>query len=317
MTGRVVMPDQGTLYILSDASPGDPLDCVTAAKPYLASQYTAVHYVGPGQAMSVRALQRSYEPGVDRLLYDFTPPADHDWAFGMLGAAPAAVLLGGCSPVSPGAPLADLRSAQRYAARGHRFSPAVTIGVLDATHGSAIGLPLSRPSATIAPAADNNDLIMAVAPSTVETAYATLRGVKSQGAALTLLCTSRRDANDLAGIIAAFGIAAARIRYIRTRVDIASAMAGVGGLIDLCDADAPALSDTTFTARCLGAPVLTLNAPDGAAAAAEAFAASAPRKDHAAAQSFADTRPITPFAKGLHALIEAVFAHAMQPGAAA
>ena len=315
-TARVMIPDQATLYIFSDAPLGDPLDCVVAAAPYLASHYAAIHRVGPRRTMSVRAFRRAYEPGMDRLLYDFTSPADYNWALEMLDAAPAAALLGGYSPGAPSAALATLRSARRYAANGHRFPPAVTMGVLDATPASITGASLRRPSAAITPASANH-LVMAVAPGTVETAYAALRGMKSQNASLTVLCTSRRDANDLADIVNAFEMAGAQIRYIRNRASVAFAMAGAGGLIDLCDASAQAISDAAFAARCVGAPVLPLITPDGAAKAAAAFAASEPQKDPIAARKFAAARPVAAFANDLHALIEAGFTRAMQADAAA
>lgn len=308
---------QATLYILSDAPPGDPLDCVAAAAPRLTPHYAAIHQVGPGQAMSVRALRRAYEPGVDRLLYDFTAPDDHTWALSMLSDAPAAALLGGYSPFAPDAALADLRAARRYAASGERFSPAVMTGVLDAKSPPITDATLARPAVAAAPASDINDLMLAVAPGAVETAYAALLGLRACGAAVTILTTSRRDANDLMDIVAAFAMAAAQIRYIRDRAGLVAAISNAGGLIEVKAAAATAVSDAAFIAGCFGAPVLDLTSPKDAAAAAEAFAASDPRKDPVAGQGFAAARPLASFAKDLHALIEAGFVRAQQPVAAA
>ena len=315
-TGRMMQSDQAALYILSDAPAGDPLDCVAAAAPHFAPHYAAIHQVGPGKAMSARALRRAYEPGVDRLLYDFTPPGDHGWAVGMQQDAPAAALIGGDSPFAPDAALADLRAARRYAARGEGFSPDVMTGVLDARSSPISARLLTRPAIAITPPPDGTDLMLAVAPGAIETAYAALLGLRAKGA-VTCLAVTRRDANDLTDIAAAFGMAAARIRFVRDRAGLLAAVAAAGGLIDIHEAAAPAVSDAAFVAGCIGAPVLDLTAPIGAAAAAEAFAASKPRKNPAAATGFAAARPMASFADDLHALIEAGFARARQPVAAA
>lgn len=309
-------PAQATLYILSDAPTGDPLDCVAAAMPFLAPHYAAIRRIGPGNALSVRVLRRAYEAGVDRLLYDFTAPNDHSWAFDMLNDAPAAIMLG-CYNLAQGVALADLRSAQRYAAAGLRFSPDATIGILDATADEATARSLPRPAAMITPTASENDLTLAVAPGAIETAYAALLGLRGYDAPLTILTVSRRDANDLTDIIAAFGMSATQVRYARNRAGLTAAMVGAGGLIDVHDETAPAYGDAAFVAGCIGAPVLRLVAPAGAGAAANAFAASLPRKDLALAADFAVSRPISTFAGDLYALIEAGFTPAMQPGAVA
>ncbi len=313
----MMKPDQGTLYILSDARPGDPLDCISAAAPHLAPHYTSILSVGPSQAMSVRALRRAYEPGVDRLFYDFTAPGDHSWAIGMLQDAPAAALLGGDSPFAPDAALADLRSAQRYAASGGRFSPAVTIGVLDPTSPPIAGASLTRPAVPVAPATEAGHLMLSIAPGAVETAYAALLGLRTYDAAVTLLTATRRDANDLTDIVVAFKMDAAQIRYIRDRAGVLASIASTCGMIDVRGATASAASDAAFAAGCVGAPVLALTAPTGAAAAAGAFAATKPRKDPAAATGFAAARPLAPFAGNLHALVETGFSRALQSDDAA
>lgn len=309
-------PDLPTLYILSDAPPDDPLDSVAAAMPLLAPHYTALHKVGPNHALSVRALRRTYELGVDRLLFDFTPPQDHRWAFDMLKQSPAAVLLGSYSPAAPVGPLANLQSSQRYAAQGHRYSPKDTVCILDATHNPAAVRSLPRPATPILPSDDTSDLILAVAPGAVETAYAALRGLRGGDAVVIVLTTSRRDANDLTDIIAAFGMPSAHVRYARTRAGIAAAMTRASGLIEIGDEGRPGLSDATFVAGCLGAPVLALTIPTGAGEAAAAFAASDPRPDPKVAKDFAAKRPMAGFANNLHALIEAGFARAKQSFAA-
>lgn len=309
-------PDQATLYILSDAPSDDPLDNVATATPFLASRYAAIHQVGPGHALSLRALRRVYEPDVDQLLYDFTAPHDHSWAFDMLNDAPAAILRG-CYNLAQGGVLADLRSAQRYAADGLRFSPDATIGVLDAAPASIAATSLPRPAVTITPSAAANDLILAVSPGAIETAYAALLGLKGHSAPLTVLTASRRDANDLTDVIAAFGMSTTYVRYARNRAGLVAAMISAGGLIDINEEAAPAFSDTAFVARCIGAPVLNLTSARQAGAAAKAFATSNLRKDPAAAAGFAAARPIATFARDLHKLITAGFAHARQQAAAA
>lgn len=317
-------PDQATLYILSDAPSDDPLDNVAAATPFLASRYAAIHQVGPGHALSVRALRRVYEPDVDQLLYDFTAPHDHSWAFDMLNDAPAAILRGcynlaqgGMQGGVQGGALADLRSAQRYAADGLRFSPDATIGVLDAAPASIAATSLPRPAVTITPSAAANDLILAVSPGAIETAYAALLGLKGHSAPLTVLTASRRDANDLTDVIAAFEMSTTYVRYARNRAGLVAAMISAGGLIDINEEAAPAFSDTAFVARCIGAPVLNLTSAPQAGAAAKAFATSNLRKDPAAAAGFVAARPIATFARDLHKLITAGFAHARQQAAAA
>lgn len=311
-----MIPDKTLLYILSDAPPDDPLDCVKAARPHLAPHYAAIHLVGPGHALSVRALRRAYRPGVDRLLYDFTAPHDHRWAYDMLNDAAAAIMLG-CHNLAQGVALADLRSAQRYAADGFRFSADATVGVLDATPASSATVSLPRPAVSLAAEGGSNDLVMAVAPGAVETAYAALLGLKGDNASLVVLTASRRDANDLTDIIAAFGMSAAHVRYARNRPALFSATTQASGLIDVTDKAAPALGDAAFVAGCIGAPVLRLSSTGRAGEAAAAFAASKPCRDPAAADEFAATRPLADFANDVHALIEAGFAHAMKRDAAA
>ncbi len=306
--------DQATLYSLSDAPPGDPLDCVTAALPLLSRRYGAVQQVGPGRALSVRALLRAYRPGVDRMLFDFTAPHDHSWAFDMLDDAPSAVLLG-CYNLAQGVALADLRSAQRYAAGGIRFSPDATIGVLDGATPSLTATTLSRPAALITPSAEARDLVLAVAPGAVETAYAALLEIRGVTSSLTILTVSKRDAVDLADIVAAFGMTAAHVQHVQYRAEFAAAMGGARGVIDINERHAPA-SAAAFVAGCIGAPVLTLTTVKGANAAA-AFVASSPRRDPAAAHEFTAARPITAFANNLHALIETGFARALQQTSAA
>ena len=308
--------DQSTLYILSNAQPGDPLDCVAAAMPLLALNYAKIQQVGPHHDLSLRALRRAYEPTVDRLLYDFTAPDTHNWAFDMLRDAPAAVLLGNYRAAAPIGALADLRSAQRYAALGHRFSIDVTIGVLDATADPLTIQSILRPAAFISPSPDIIEFILAVTPGEIETAYAALVGLRGQGASLTILTALRRDANELPDIIAAFGMPDARVRYVRNRAGLVAALTGAGGVIDIGDEARLGLSNAAFVAACLGAPVLTLNTPDGAGEVAEAFAVMAPDRDPIAAKEFKAARPLEPFAGDLHALIEAGFAHAKQAAAA-
>jgi len=189
-------------------------------------------------------------------------------------------------------------------------------GILDARSSPISARALTRPAVAITPSPDRRDLILAVSPGAVETAYAALLGLRARGA-VTIVTASRRDANDLTDIVAAFGMAAAQIRYIRDRAGLISILSSAGGVIDVYEATAPAICDAAFIAGCIGAPVLDLTAPTGAAAAAEAFAASDPRKDPAAAQGFAAARPMEPFANDLHALIEAGFARAQQSVAAA
>ena len=308
------------LFILSHAPPDDPLDCVGGAAAFMAPRYSAVHKVGPSQTMSVRSMRRVFEPGVDRLLYDFTPSGAEGWMLDLLGFAPGAVLVSGRSPVAAAGVLADLRSAQRYAEDGFRFAPAATIGALDTDTdantdaGGAAARALRRPAAAIAGTPRAADLALAVAPGGMETAYAALLGLADIAASLLIIAATRRDANDLIDIADALQMDRTSVRYVRTRRDIAQAAASAGGLID---ASGRGQSDAAFIARCVGAPVLSLSAPDGASDQAVQFAASRPDHDKAAAETFHRSRPAADFANGLAALIEAGFQRARQSTEAA
>lgn len=304
-----------TLYIIGGAPPGDPLDCVAAATPFLAPHFTAIHAVGPDQPMSVRAMRRAYEPGVDRLLYDFTALADYDWALDMLAEAPGAVLVGRQSPIWPSGVMTGLRSARRYIAGAHRFPSGATVGALDAPSEGAIGHSLNRPAITLPSTAEAPGLAMAVEPDAIETAYAALKGLAGGAATtLTLLASTRRDANDLTDIRMALGLAEVRVRYIRSRSDIADAVSAVSGLIIAADEARLGISDAAFAARCVGAQILTLTSPAGAADAATSFVEGRPVRDAAAASAFTAARPIQTFANDLHTLIETGPHHALPVG---
>ena len=308
------MPDQA-LYILGPESPGDPLDCVAAAAPFLAARYDAIRTVGPGQAMSLRSMRRIYAPGVDRLLYDFTAPADHSWAMEALLHWPGAVLLAGRAPVALSAAATGLRSAQRYAAEGFRFPPSATIGALDGAPLPLRASSLVRPAATISALPQTDDLALAVGPGAIETAYAALLGLAGESASVAIIAAARRDANDLIDIIDALQITSARVRYVRSRKDAVAAATCAGGLIDALMPD-HGLSDAGFAAHCVGAPVLSLTSRDTATRQAADFAAAKPARDPAAAQEFAAARPASAFADSLVTLIEAGF-HQARTGNAA
>lgn len=303
------------LFILGPASPDDPLDCVAAATPFLSAHYDAIHHAGPEHAISIRSMLREYDPRVDRLLYDFTAPADYGWALTALSQSPGAVLLAGRFPVERTGAFADLRSAQRYAAGGRPNPPSVVVGVLDAVAEPQNASILRRPAAGISAAVRRDDLALAVAPGAIETAYAALLGLARVEASVGVIASARRDANDLADIIHALQATRAQVRYARSRKEAATAACGVGGLIDIA-ADAQDLSDAGFAARCVGAPVLRLHSSKDASQQAVAFAQEKPDRDSAAARKFARARPLSAFANDLRSLIEAGH-HRAQTGRAA
>lgn len=304
-----------TLYIISLAPSGNPLDCVGDAAALLAEQYEAVHLVGPAQTMSSRAMRRQFRPARDRVLYDLTAPGDGNWALDLLAQWPGAVLRSSRHlPVTDGV-LADLRSVRRYASGGFRFSPVVTIGELDAVAGDQAAMTLRRPAVTITALSDAHDIALAVAPGAIETAYSALLGLVSTEKPLVAFAVTRRDANDLSDMINALDLRDAHVRYLRNRNEIARSAAALSGLIDAGDADGR-MSDLAFVARCIGAPVLSLTTPSGAGEAAKAFVSNGPQRDAAAARHFRATRSLQAFADDLHTLIEAGYRRALQPSAA-
>ncbi len=307
-----VRTKHSTLYILGDTPPGDPLDCVAAAVPYLEKAFAGVHRVGPGQAMSDRAIRRAYEPGVDLLLYDFTAHNDYGWALGALEETPAAVLLASHSPIAPGGAMADLRSAQRYATDGFRLPSAATPGILDGVPGAPFGWTLHRPALLISPVNTGRgaDIVVTVAQGAIEAAYATLIAFTAQDRSklpktLDVVATTRRDSNDLADILTAFDLQGVRVRYLRERADIVAIVSGAGGLIDISSAAMPGQSDAIFAARCNGLPMLALTSRDTVTDAVVEFLATPQMADASAAAAFRKERSIETFATGLLAFIGA------------
>ncbi|MBX2855411.1 MAG: hypothetical protein KTR21_10500 [Rhodobacteraceae bacterium] len=305
------MAPRPTLYVLGNAPPGDPLDCVREAAPLLAAHYDQVHHVGPVQLMSLRSMRRQYRPGVDRLLYDFTLAEGLDWALQNIARSPGAVLLSSESPVAPVGMFADLRSAQRYASGAFRFPALATLGALDEGASVQSAMILRRPAPKITAQQRSEEIGLAVTPGAIETTYAALCGLAGRAEPIVLLAATRRDANDAMDMVAALKASHIRISRIRARWDIAYAACTIRGLIDVTGS-ANASSNAAFIANCIGAPVLRLFSPEGAGEAAAAFVASAPICDLAAAQEFCGARPAAAFAEDLHTLIEAGRRQAVQ-----
>lgn len=302
------MVSQAKLYVLGDAPPDDPLDCVAAATPILAGAFEAVHQVGPGQAMSLRAFRRNFQPGTDSLLYDLTAPSDYEWALRIMKEAPAAVLIAGYNIVAPTGGLTGLRSSQRYVQTGFRLPEGVTSGTLDAKDVRTAGQVVRRPAVHF-PKASGTDLVLSVGAGAIEQAYGALLGLRALGKlqteiALDILAYTRQDANELADILSAFQMPAGRVRYVRKRAEIAAVVAGARAVIDVSTGAETADSDAVFVAKCIGAPVMGIADTRLAAEMAFEFAGSPREPDPVHASDFADSRPLASFADALLSLIE-------------
>ena len=295
-----------TLYVVGAAPLDDPLDVIRPLRAHLLDVYSDVRLVGPGRDMSLRAMRRSFRPGVDRLMYDFTSLESVDWALSAIDTLPGAVLIAANNIVSPTGVLAGLRSAQRYAASGFRLPPYIAIGALDAQPpGMVMDRMMHRPVVCLTTDEPVFDVLIAVDPGAIEPAYAVLRAMgDSDRICAAMLAQTQRDMDDLMDMAPALGLGEAPVRLAVDRASVVASVASAKSFIGVSDRKRAGLTDGAFVAHSLGLSVLSVTSPAMVEASVPDFLDHIGGRDPAAADAFAADRQAKRFAVDLLSLIE-------------
>lgn len=295
-----------TLHVVGAAPLDDPLDVIRPVRAHLLDVYGDLRLVGPGRDMSLRAMRRSFRPGVDRLMYDFTSLESVDWALPAIDTMPGAALIAANKIVSPAGALAGLRSAQRYAAIGFRLPPHIVIGAMDAQlTGMLMDRMMHRPVVFLTTNEPVFDVLIAVDPGAIETAYAVLRALGDSGRIrAAMLAQTQRDVDDLMDMAPVLGPGEVPIRHAVDRASVVAAVASAKSFIGVSDRKWAGLTDGEFVARSLGSSVLSVTSPAMVAESAPDFLDQICGRDPAAADAFAEVRQAKRFAVDLLSLIE-------------